>query len=182
MKKSYLFLAEGFEEMEALSVVDVLHRGGCEVATVAVNGKREVSGSHGVTVVADLKWEEFDAGDAECLIFPGGMPGALNLGNFKPLMDLMQRHYEAGKWVAAICAAPALVLGHLKADRKLRLTTYPGFEKYLPEAEVLADGVVVDGHVVTGKGPGFAVRFGLTLLEQLRGGEPARQVADGMLL
>lgn len=182
MKKSYLFLAEGFEEMEALAVVDVLRRGDVEIATVAIGDNQKVVSSHGVMLVADLKWKEVKTEDVECLIFPGGMPGALNLGNDKPLMELLQQHYDKGGWVAAICAAPAMVLGHLKAGRKLRLTTYPGFEKYLPEAEVVADGVVVDGRVITGKGPGFAVKFGLTILEQIRSTEVARDVAAGMLL
>lgn len=182
MKKSYLFLAEGFEEMEALAVVDVLRRGDVEIATVAIGDDQKVISSHGVTLVADLKWKEVQAEDAECLIFPGGMPGALNLGNDKPLMELLQQHYDKGGWVAAICAAPAMVLGHLKTGRKLRLTTYPGFEKYLSEAEVVTDGVVVDGKVITGKGPGFAVKFGLTILEQIRSTEVAREVAAGMLL
>lgn len=182
MKKSYLFLAEGFEEMEALAVVDVLRRGGCDVCTVSVSDKNEVRSSHRVTVVADLKLNEVEAEEAECLIFPGGMPGAENLKNCKPLMDLLQQHYNQGGWVAAICAAPAMVLGQLTTDRKLRLTTYPGFEKYLQDAEVVADGVVVDGKVITGKGPGFAVKFGLTVLEQIRSKQTAQEVADGMLL
>ena len=84
--------------------------------------------------------------------------------------------------VAAICAAPALVLSHLKTNRKLRVTCYPGFEKYLPDFEVVTDGVVVDGKMITGKGPGFAIPFGLAVLEQLRSAQVAGDVADGMLL
>lgn len=183
MKKSYLFLAEGFEEMEAIAVVDVLRRGGVEVQTVSISDTYEVISAHKVTIKADLIWKELNAEDAECLIFPGGMPGADNLSHFKPLTELLQQHFDKGGYVAAICAAPALVLKHLKTGRKMRLTCYPGFEKYLPEAfEVVSDEVVVDGKVITGKGPGFAVKFGLTILEQLRSAGVAKEVAGGMLL
>ena len=182
MKKSYHILATGFEEMEAIAVVDVLRRGGVDVQTVSILEKREVTSAHGVTVVADLLLDEVEAENAECLIFPGGMPGAQNLGGCQPLIGLMQNHYNKGRHIAAICAAPALVLSHLDAGRKLRLTCYPGFEKFLPDVQVVADGTVVDGKVITGKGPGFAVQFGLTILEQIRSAKVAKEVAEGMLL
>lgn len=182
MKKSFLFLATGFEEMEAIAVVDVLRRGGVDVRTVSITDNHEVTGAHGVTVAADMVWDELKPEEAECLIFPGGMPGAQNLGTHRALIGLLQQHYEKGRLVAAICAAPALVLSQLKAGKKLKLTTYPGFEKYLPDAEVLPDGVVTDGKVITGKGPGFAVKFGLTILGQLRSVEMEKEVAAGMLL
>lgn len=97
-------------------------------------------------------------------------------------MTILQHHYDQERTVAAICAAPALVLSHLKTNRKLRVTCYPGFEKYVPDFEVVADGVAVDGNVITGKGPGFAIQFGVTLLEQLRSSGKAKEVAAGMLL
>lgn len=181
MGRSYLFLAEGFEELEALAVIDVLRRGDVEVFTVAVARDHEVTGAHGVIVSADLLLADVPE-VAECLIFPGGMPGAQNLGNCKELMEMLQKHYDKGGYVAAICAAPALVLSKLKTKKRLKLTTYPGFEKYLPEAEIVGEGVVVDGRVITGKGPGFAVKFGLTVLEQLRSADKAKEVAAGMLL
>lgn len=183
MKKTFLFLAEGFEEVEAIAVVDVLRRGGVELQTVAVGGQRQVKGAHGVPVTADLALEELTAEEAECLIFPGGMPGAQNLGDSRALLQLMQRHYDAGHCVAAICAAPALVLGQLQPARRLRVTCYPGFEKYFSaDFDVSTDGVVVDRNVITGKGPGFAVKFGLTILKHLRSEEVAKEVAAGMLL
>ena len=183
MKKTFLFLAEGFEEVEAVATVDVLRRGGVELQTVAVGGERQVKGAHGVPVIADLALDELVAEEAECLIFPGGMPGAQNLADHRALLELMQRHYDAGRCVAAICAAPALVLGRLRPGRRLRVTCYPGFEDSLPaDFEVSTDGVVVDGNVITGKGPGFAVKFGLTILKHLRSEEVAKEVAAGMLL
>ncbi len=182
MSKTYLFLAEGFEDIEALAVVDVLRRGGVEVRTVSVMEGLEVRSAHGVTVRADVMLGEVKGEEAECLVFPGGMPGAANLAACVPLMEWMQQHYDAGRAVAAICAAPALVLGRLQAGRKLRMTCYPGFEEHLPDAEMSAEGVVTDGNVVTGKGPGFAIPFGLKVLERLRSAETAREVAAGMLL
>ena len=183
MKKSFLFLAEGFEEMEAIAVIDVLRRGGVDVQTVAVSGEYEVTSAHGVTVQADLVWDELVADEAECLIFPGGMPGAQNLGNHQGLIGLLQQHYDKHRYVAAICAAPALVLGKLNPGRKLSLTCYPGFEQYLPDGfEYKTEGVVTDDKVITGRGPGFAVKFGLTVLEHLRSAEVAEEVAAGMLL
>lgn len=183
MKKSYLFLAEGFEEMEAIAVADVLRRGGVEVETVAISDSKQVKSSHGIVVTANQTWESVKSEQAECLIFPGGMPGAQNLGNYKPLIEWMQKQYEEGGYVAAICAAPALVVGQLRPGRKLRLTCYPGFDKYLPEDfEVSGEGVVVDGKVITGKGPAYAMQFGLTVLEKLRTPEIVQEVAAGMLL
>lgn len=183
MEKNFLFLAEGFEEMEAIAVVDVLRRGGVEVETVAIGERKEVKSSHGVIVVADRAFNEIRSEKADYLIFPGGMPGAQNLGACEPLLKLMQQQYDEGRYVAAICAAPALVVGHLKAGRKLRITCYPGFEKYLSaDFEVSDENVVTDGKVITGKGPWFAVIFGLTILEHLRSIEVAKEVAHGMLL
>lgn len=95
---------------------------------------------------------------------------------------MMQRHYEKDRYIAAICAAPALVLSQLHAGRKLRMTCYPGFEKYMTDAVASTDGVVVDGKVITGKGPGFAISFGLAVLEHIVSPEVAEQVAAGMLV
>ena len=125
MNVSYLFLAPGFEEMEAIAVVDVLRRGGVDVRTVSVGGGKEVTSAHQVTLRADLSLEQIRPEEAECLIFPGGMPGAQNLSECEKLMTILQHHYDQGRMVAAICAAPALVLSHLKTNRKLRVTCYP---------------------------------------------------------
>lgn len=183
MKKTFLFLAEGFEDMEAIAVIDILRRGGLEVETVSVTDDCQVKSAHGVTVTADTTLKSVKAENAACLLFPGGMPGAQHLGECAELIELMQQQYTAGGHLAAICAAPALVLGQLKAERKIRLTCYPGFEKYLGEGfDVSTQNVVVDGNVITGKGPGFAMEFGLTVLEQLTSAEIAKDVAAGMLL
>lgn len=168
--------------MEAIAVIDVLRRGGVELLTVAIGGRKEVKGAHGVTVTADRTLEEIKGEQAECLVFPGGLPGSQHLADCAPLIAMMQQQYDEGRYLAAICAAPALVLGKLNA-RPLRLTCYPGCEQALPTGiEVSSEPVVVDGKVISGKGPGFAVPFGLALLEQLRSKEVADEVAAGMLL
>lgn len=113
MEKLFLFLADGFEEIEALGTIDVLRRGGAEVKTVSIYNRREVKGAHEVTVIADSLLKEIKGEEAEVLIFPGGMPGALNLSECEPLMEMLRRHFERQKPIAAICAAPALVLGKL---------------------------------------------------------------------
>lgn len=168
--------------MEAIAVIDVLRRGGVVLETVAIGARKEVKGTHGVAVVADRTLEEVKGEEAECLVFPGGLPGAQHLGDCAPLIEMMRRQYDEGRYLAAICAAPALVLGKLNA-RPLRLTCYPGCEQSLPAGiEVSSEPVVVDGKVVSGKGPGFAVPFALELLAQLRTREIADEVAAGMLL
>ena len=182
MKKSFLFLADGFEEVEALGTVDVLRRGTIEVKTVSISDKKEVTGAHGISVVADLLLNDVKEEEAEFLICPGGMPGAKNLGDCSALVQLIQKHYDKGGYVAAICAAPALVLSKIKMNKRHTMTCYPGFEEYLPGAEMQPHGVVVDGNVITGRGPAYAFKFGLAILEQITSKKVAEEVAAGMLL
>ena len=182
MKKSFLFLADGFEEVEALGTVDVLRRGTIEVKTVSISDKKEVTGAHGVPVVADFLLSDVKEEDAEFLICPGGMPGAKNLGDSTALVQWIQKHFDKGGYVAAICAAPALVLSKIKMDGERQMTCYPGFEEYLPDAHMQPQGVVVDGNLITGRGPAYAFKFGLAILEQLTSKKVAEVVAAGMLL
>lgn len=182
MKTSFLFLADGFEEVEALTPVDILRRGGIKLETVSVMENREVTGAHGVTVVADHLLKQVADREVDFLIFPGGMPGALNLSESKPLMDWLLAHFKRGGNIAAICAAPALVLGKLPLAPGVKLTCYPGFEEYLKGVQVVTDGVVKDGQFITGKGPAWAASFGLAVLEKMTDARKAKEVAEGMLL
>lgn len=183
MRQTFLYLADGFEEMEAIVTVDVLRRGGVDVRTVSIGEDSLVRGAHGVTVVADRRFAEVESEDAECLVFPGGMPGAQTLADCGPLVRRLQRQYDGGGFIAAICAAPALVFSKLDTGRRVRVTCYPGFEGFLsPDFDVVTDGVVADGTVITGKGPGFAVPFGLMILERLRSVGAAADVSAGLLL
>ena len=139
--------------------------------------------AHGVEVVADRIFEEIQGEEADCLICPGGLPGAQYLSECHTLLQLLQQQYESEKVIAAICAAPALVFGKLNLGDRLQMTCYPGCEGVLPDHfEVSPKGVVVDGNVITAKGPGFAVQFGLTILEQIYSAAVAQEVAAGMLL
>lgn len=179
MSKVYLFLADGFEEVEALIPVDVLRRGGVDVRTVSVNGSIEVTGAHGVTMAADLIFEAADLSDATLLVLPGGLPGSTNLNDHEPLKDALLAHNDKGGMLAAICAAP-MVLGGLGILKGRRATCYPGFETYMTGAEYTHELCTVDGNITTGEGPAAAFPFAYTLLAQLAGEGVATQVAEGM--
>ncbi len=176
-----VFFADGFEEIEALTIVDVLRRAEIETRMVSIMGSRRVVGAHGVVVEADVIFKEAGNAPAEMLVLPGGMPGAENLMNFEPLNQELVRYSLGKKWLAAICAAP-MVLGQKGLLDGKDATCYPGFAKYLKGANVTGDRVVVSDKVVTAKGPGCATEFALKLVEVLRGEEAARSVASGMLV
>lgn len=178
---NYLFLAEGFEEVEALATVDVLRRSGIEVKTVSISSERIVTGSHGIAVGADLLFDDGDFFGAGFLILPGGLPGATNLGACDKLTTLLKAHYEKGGSVAAICAAP-MVLGKLGILNGREAICYPGFEQYMEGAKVSSGPVAVDGRVITGKGPAYAYAFGLAIAEAIAGKDVAEATARGMLL
>lgn len=191
MKGVYIFLADGFEVSEALTTVNMLRRGGVNVKTVSIYDDRIVTSSNRIPVVADMAFGEFKASTSfgpclasDVMIFPGGMPGSSNLAAFGKLMDIMQQHYTEGGTLAAICAAPSVVLGLLPDLKGKRMTCYDGFEDALLEkgAEYVKDGVVVDGNIITGRGPGWAVEFGLAILAHLKGQEVADRVKAGLML
>ena len=152
MKKAIVFLANGFEEMEATGTVDILRRGGIDTKTVSITDDRKVIGAHNMEYTADATFTEIDLSDADALILPGGMPGASNLNNSEPV----------------------------KEGRKA--TCYPGFEPKLIGATVTGEAVEVDGNVVTGRGPGLVFNFGLALVSVLKGDAVAEEVAAGLLL
>jgi len=180
MAKVYVFLANGFEDVEALIPVDVLRRGGVEVVTVSVAGDSQVvETAHKVQVVADAMFDECDFSDADLLMLPGGMPGASNLNEHEGVRQALLRQAAAGRRVAAICAAP-LVLGGLGLLRGKRATCYPGFEHTLEGATYTGDLCTVDGMVTTGEGPAAAFPFAFSLLSQLVSDDVSRQVAVGM--
>lgn len=183
MKESFLFLAQGFEEIEALTAVDVLRRAGISVKTVSITSALQVEGAHGVTVNADLLFDNTLFPSPEWLILPGGMPGATNLYEFAPLRGLLERQAGAANGrIAAICAAPAVVLGQLGLLKGKKATCYPGFEEMLKGARVSEAPVVVDGKFVTANGPSSALHWALTIVKETKGTDAAVQVANGMLL
>lgn len=180
MKKVKVFLADGFEEIEGLTVVDLFRRAGIETEMISVMGRKEVKGSHGITVQADLLFEEGSYEDADCLVLPGGMPGTLNLGNHQGLMALLKEQYAKEKMIAAICAAPS-VFGELGFLEGRVATCYPGFEGKLQGAIVCSTKVAVDGNVTTAKGMGAAIDFALKLIEQLLDQETAQKISDDII-
>ena len=190
MKGVFIFLTEGFEEIEALATLDILRRGGVDVKTVSLNHNRIVPGAHGIPVVADWDRDEFDGcmipGSSldDAMIFPGGMPGTRNLADDEYLMELMVRHYEEGGLVAAICAAPGLVVSQLPTLEGVKFTCYDGFESnpIAKGGEYTGEPAEWDGNLITGRGPGCAVEFALTVLEALKGEEVADGVREGLLI
>lgn len=183
MKESFLFLAEGFEEIEALTAVDLLRRAGMNVKTVSITTALQVTGAHGVTVKADLLFDNTHFADAEWLILPGGMPGATNLYEYAPLAGVL-RNQAASKEgrIAAICAAPAVVLGQLGLLQGEKATCYPGFEGMLEGAEYSDQPVVVSGKYVLGNGPANAMVWALTIIQETFSSQEAIKIANGLLL
>lgn len=181
MKKAFVFLATGFEEIEATGTIDVLRRGEVDTTVVSITGEHKVMGAHGLTLMADKLFEKTDFSEADALILPGGMPGSNNLNACEPLKELLVKQYESGKIVAAICAAP-FVLGGLGILNGRKATCYPGFEPYLTGAIPTDELVVIDGNVITGKGPGLVFDFGITLVNALNGSSKAKEIAGGLLI
>lgn len=176
----YVFLATGFEEVEALGPIDVMRRAGLDVKTVSIMDEQTVMGAHQIGIVADSMFADNDYSDADLLFLPGGMPGASNLYEHAGVRQAVLAQAQAGKKVAAICAAPAVVLAQLGVLDGKRATCYPGFEKLLTKAHYTADLVTVDGNITTAEGPAAAFPFAYELLSQLVSKETSDQIAEGM--
>lgn len=191
MKGVYIFLADGFEITEALTTVNMLRRGGVNVKTVSIYDDKRVMSSNRIPVIADMAFGEFKSSTTfgaclitDVMIFPGGMPGSTELAGFGKLMNIMQEHYAEGGTVAAICAAPSVVLGQLPNLGGKKMTCYDGFEQALIDkgVEYSKDGVVVDGNIITGRGAGWAIDFGLAILARLKGEDTAKRVRREIML
>lgn len=180
MAKVYIFLADGFEEIEALTVVDLLRRASIEISMVSVTGRLEVKGAHRITVLTDMLFEDADFSDAELLVLPGGMPGTASLMGHEGLDILLRDFYEKNKNIAAICAAPS-VLGGKGFLAGRRATCYPGFESKLTESIITDQNVVEDGNIITSKGLGTAIDFSLSLINKLKDKDTAKRIADGII-
>lgn len=174
--KVYAFLADGFEEIEAITPIDLLRRAGVEVCTVSIHPSKTVTGAHNMSIVADSLYNECDFSDADLLFLPGGMPGTSNLENHAELCSLLRKHNEEGKMIAAICAAPS-ILGKLGILEGKKATCYPGFENFLGESDTDAS-VVISDNITTGEGPGAAYDFALDLIEQLIDAETAERIGQ----
>ena len=171
-KKVYIFLADGFEDIEGLTVVDLMRRADIDIKTVSIKKSKEITTSHGITMLTDLTFAETDFTDADMLVLPGGMPGTKYLNEYQPLRDLLTDFYKKGGKVAAICAAPTVLasLGFLKNVSNCISILHGG----LAGAERSLESVVVDGNVTTSRGLGTAVDFALSLIGQLLGRKKGR--------
>ncbi len=182
MKTIYVFLANGFEEIEAVAPIDILRRAELPVKTVSTTGTLTVPGAHGIPVVADMLFEEVNEREAEMLILPGGMsPGAADLDAHEGVDKLVRSFADADKPVSAICAAP-FILGKRNLLRGRKATCYPGFESYLEGADYTAALVEVDGNFITGKGPGAAIDFAFAIVEKYCGCEKVKELKQGMMI
>ncbi len=174
----YLFLADGFEETEALATLDVMRRAGIDVKTAGVDGEY-ITGSHQVTVKADITAEQVSLDGIEGVVLPGGMPGTLNLEKSELVINCVKYCFENSKIVAAICAAPS-ILGHLGILKGKKATCFPGFDSELDCSEYTAAHTTVDGCVITGKGAGCAVEFGHAIVSVAVSAEAADKVIGDM--
>lgn len=174
----YVFLAEGFEEIEALATVDILRRAGMDVNTVSVTGKPEVTGSHGITVIADAT--EINHADMDAVVLPGGMPGTLNLKASDKVQSAIRYAYDNNKLMCAICAAP-LVFGNAGFLKGKKAACYPGFETELIGADVVYDPVVTDGNIITSRGAGTAHLFAFEILNYFGKENEAAELYKGMI-
>ena len=172
----YIFLAQGFEEIEALATVDILRRAEIDIKTVSIDGNLEVKGAHGIKVFADIMFNEMK-GEPEMLILPGGMPGTVNLGKYEPLCDMLK---NAKCPIAAICAAPS-VFGELGLLKGKKATCYPGFEDKLYGAEISDLPVVISDNVITSRGAGTAHLFGFEIVSVLKNAELAESLKKSMM-
>jgi len=180
MAKVAIFLAEGFEEIEGLTVVDILRRGGISVDMVSISGALTVTGSHDITVTVNKLLAEVQMGDYDMVVLPGGMPGTRNLQKCEILTKGLLEFAKTGKAMAAICAAP-VVYGGLGLLKGKKACCYPGFEEELEGAEALMEPGVVDGNMITSRGMGTAIPFALQLLEIFNGKEAADKMAEGII-
>lgn len=181
MNKVVVFLANGCEEIEALTPIDVLRRGGVEVKGVSISDSLTVNGAHGIDFMADEVFEKIDFDEVDMVILPGGLVGRNNLMAHTGVVDICKSFNKKGKYVTSICASPS-VLGENGILQGRKAICYPGFESQLKGAVVTNENVVADGNIITSKGPGTAMEFSLKLLEIIKDKKTAEEVAKGMLL
>lgn len=180
MKKIGVFLAEGCEEIEALTVVDVARRGGLEVAMISVSGEKQVKGAHNITFLTDIPAEYMDFDILDGIVLPGGMPGTVNLGANETVQKIIREFANQGKLVAAICAAPS-VLGEAHLLEGKKATCYPGFEDKLLGAITMEEDVVMDGNIITSRGMGTAIPFALEIVKYFTDGATVEKLSDGII-
>jgi len=174
-KKIIVLIAEGTEEIEALTVVDLARRAGIEVEVVSVTGEMVAKGSHGILLTADKVVADADWDSADMIVVPGGMPGTLNIKACEEVIAKIKEFYDNNKMLAAICAAPS-IFGEMGLLRGKKAVCYPGFEDKLEGAEVLYEPVVADGNIITSRGLGTAISFSGVIIEKLLGDNISKEI------
>lgn len=180
MSKVYIFFADGLEEIEGLTVVDLMRRAGIDISIVSMNGTLTVTGSHKIAIGADLLLEDVKDSSADMLVLPGGLPGTTHLAESNVLGEMLKNAAASGKYVAAICAAPS-VLGGLGILEGKHATCYPGFEDKLTGALCSTDRVVADGNVITSRGMGTAIEFSEKLISLLKDETTAKELTKSIM-
>ncbi|MCH5345103.1 MAG: DJ-1/PfpI family protein [Acetatifactor sp.] len=177
MERIAIFFAEGYEEIEGLTVVDICRRSGIAIDMVSVNGERKVKGSHDITVEMDKVFEELDLDQYDMLVLPGGLKGTQGLESHEGLMKQIDDFYAKGKYIAAVCAAPS-IFGHRGILKGKRACSYPSFESHLEGAEVTAGPVEIADHVITSRGMGTSIDFALAIVSVFCGQQAADEMAE----
>lgn len=180
MEKICVFLAEGMEEIEALTVVDICRRAQIDIKTVSITDDLMVTSSHAVTVKADMLLSEVDFDEIDMIVLPGGMPGTLNLEACEPLMKKVEEFDEMGKYIAAICAAPS-ILGHKGMLDRRNACCYPGFEDQLTGALISKNPVEASAHIITSRGMGTAIDFALRIVTAMKGQPCADSIKEAII-
>ena len=180
MKKAAVFFADGFEEIEAFTQVDLLKRAGIQTDMITINKEKKAVGAHNIKTECDMTIDEMEKDGYDALILPGGMPGTKYLGQCKELTDLLLKYNSEGKIVAAICAAPS-VLGALGILKGKKACCYPGFETMLTGAEVVFEECVREKNVITSRGAGTAIEFAYVIIEALMGKEKAKEIKEEII-
>ena len=180
MSKIAIFMADGCEEIEALTVVDILRRAGINIDMLSISDNLNVEGAHGIQFRADYLMTDKNSDDYDGVVLPGGMPGTTNLENNTLVQSALKKQFSAGKLIAAICAAPS-ILGKNGMVNGKKVTSYPGFENAFSRATYVTDSVVTDGNVITSRGMGTAIDFALAILEYLIGSDAASDMAKSIM-
>ena len=179
MKKAVVFIATGFEEIEAIGTIDVLRRGGIDVTISSITGPKTITGAHGISMKSDVLFNEMDYNDFDAFILPGGMPGTKNLDAHQALKAILTAQYEKRGKIAAICAAPS-ILGKMGFLNGKEAICYPGFEEALSGAVISKSLVVKSDNIITAKGAGVAVEFALKIVEELKGKSASEKIASAI--
>ena len=180
MSKVFIFFADGLEEIEGLTVVDMMRRAGIDISIVSMNGTLKITGSHNIEIGADMLLKDVRSTDGDMFVLPGGLPGTNYLAESAPLAQILKEAAVSGKYVAAICAAPS-VLGGLGLLSGKNATCYPGFEDRLTGAKCRTDNVVVDGNIITSRGMGTAIDFSAALVALLTDDSKARALKQSIM-